>query len=320
MILTPSKKIIRPNSSFRTLDDLRRRKQIRPSDAALRLQATIAVSERGRCLGKETFPCRSFNATWMRIMKLLMLSAEANLNQSGGTELQAMGLVSEDNLYVISTTPSYFDWIGPVIGVGTTAQTPNDTRMEKQMTHGSAAPNASVLTGTTHASQSTTSAVYDNGGKSFANDQYNHYFIEITSGALSGQERIILDTYDSTPDYVVVASTSIGNVAGHFASEPDGVTYKIKTYGMMTHGSVGITEPEDDGDLTSTMTITRTFANGCGETLEVTEFGLKIRMASDIPSGYMYAYPLVVRDVRETAVSIANGQELTLTYTFACEA
>lgn len=318
-IMTPSRKIINPGSRgmFVTLADLRRGKEIKPSDVAINLTMDLSVRDsKKKLIGHERVPCRSFNATWMRILKLLMLPNEASLNQSAGDMLQPMGLVDDENLYVISEADAYFDWIGPVIGVGTTAQTANDTRMEKQITHGSVAPNASVLTGTTHATSSTTERVYDDGNNSFTNNQYNHYFVEITSGALTGEERIIIDTVDSTPDYLRVAYSE---KAGHFASEPDNVTYKIKTYGQMVHGSVGITEPEDDGSLTSTMTITRTFANGCGSTINVTEFGLKIKMSSDLPVGFS-AFPLVIRDVRETAVAVANGQELTLTYTFACEA
>ena len=86
----------------------------------------------------------------------------------------------------------------------------------------------------------------------------------------------------------------------------------------MTHGTTALTAPDDDGDLTSTMTITRTFSNGTGGDMDVTEFGCAFRFANTDVSNY-YFYTLGIHDVR-SAVTIPNGQELTLTYTFSCEA
>ena len=318
MILTPSRKIIDPNSRFRTLADVRRRGAPRPSELAINLMMDLSVRDRrGKLVGHERVPCKSFTASWMEILRMLMLTAPGSLAQSAGATAQTVGVVDGDNLYCLSTTEWFFEWLGPVIGVGTTTPTPGDTKMEKQIMHGTAAPNLSVLTGTTHASVSTVNTVYDNGGNPLTSDQYNHYIIEITSGVLSGEEREIFDTVDSSTDYFTVDLGS-SYPEGSFASEPDGVTYKVKTYGMMTHGSVGISAPADDGSLVSSMAITRTFTNGCGETIDVTEFGLKLRMKAS--TGNTHAYILAVHDVKGTPVSIANGQELTLTYTLACEA
>ena len=317
MILTPSKKIIRPRQSFRTFEDLRRHKQVRESNIAMDLHATIAVSEKGRCLGKETFRCHSFNANWMKIMKMLATPCLGTITNAVNLLEYTAGYTSYNNLLIGQVSSTI---LGPVIGTGTTAQTANDVGMEQQITSGNAAPNASVITGTLRDSVTNISTIYDNGGKSFTNDQYNQYILEITSGAFNGQERIIYDTYDSgTYDYLAMYAASNGTGLFASASPLFSATYKIKTYGMMVYGTVGFTAPEDDGDLTSTMTITRSFANGCGETLDVTEFGLQVRMDSDTGSSN-FICPLVIRDVRETPVSIANGQELTLTYTFACEA
>lgn len=315
-ILTPSKTIIHPKNLFATFEDLKRHRQIDERNVALRLLATVGVNEKGKCIGKETFPCHSFNANWMKIMKMLATPCTGLITNAVNNLEYTAGYVSVNNLLIGQVSSTV---LGPVIGTGTTAQTANDTRMEKQITSGSIAPNASVITGTTHASLSTVDTIYDNGGKSWANDQYNQYILEITSGAFNGQERIIYDSADSTYDYLTMYTTPQGTGLFANAADVDGVTYKIKTYGMMVYGTVGFTAPEDDGDLTSTMTITRSFANGCRTTLDVTEFGLQVRMDTDNTYSY-YICPLVIRDVRETAVSIANGQELTLTYTFACEA
>lgn len=313
-ILTPSRKIIHPRNLFATLDDLKRRKKIRESDIAMDLIATIGVSEKGKCIGKESFRCNSFNANWMRILRYLMADCLGNVVNSMDGETYIAGVVTDNDLNVTKTSNPT---LGPVIGTGTTTHAVTDHNLEQQITNGSVAPVASALTGTTHASSSSQYVIKDDGGNSISNDEYNQYFIELTSGALSGEERIIKDTVDSSPDYFFLYGTDEGY--GGFANDTDvdGVAYKIKSYGMMVHGTVGFTAPEDDGDLVSTITLTRTFANGCGETIDVTEFGLKVC------ASYYGSYsirPLVIRDVKETPVSIANGQELTLTYTFACEA
>jgi len=314
-ILTPSKKIIHPRNVFATLDDLKRRREIKDEDVSIRVTIDACVRDgKGKLVGYEKFPCKSFNANWMKILRYLMADCLGNVVNSMDGETYIAGIVADNDLNVTKTSNPT---LGPVIGTGTTTHAVTDHNLEKQITNGSVAPVASALTGTTHASFSNQYRIYDNGGNPLSNDEYNQYFIELTSGALSGKERIIEDTVDGSPDYFNLYST--GDGYGGFANDTDvdGVAYKIKSYGMMVHGTVGFTAPEDDGDLVSTITLTRTFANGCGETIDVTEFGLKVC------ASYYGSYsirPLVIRDVKETPVSIANGQELTLTYTFACEA
>jgi hypothetical protein len=314
MILTPNRKIIDPRNAIVTLNDLMCKRQQHRKDIALDVMADIAVREKGELVGHEQFRCHSFVSNWMKIMRLMMADCTGDVVNSLDGATYTAGYRSN---YILNITQTAFPTLGPVIGTGTTTQTANDTNLEQQITDGSAAPNASALTGTTHANNSSKFAIYDDGGNSISNDEYNQYFIELTSGAFSGQERIIRNTVDATYDYFVLYEESYGY--GGFANntDVDNVTYKIKSYGMMTHGTVAFTAPEDDGDKTSTMTITRTFANGCGQTLDVTEFGLRLKVP--YTSSYR-VHPLVIRDVKVTPVSIANGQELTLTYTFACEA
>ncbi|MHC4345343.1 MAG: hypothetical protein ACYSUP_11735 [Planctomycetota bacterium] len=314
MILTPNKKIIHPRNASVTLNDLMRRRELHAKNIALDVLADVTVREKGRLVGHEQFRCHSFVSNWMKIMRLMMADCRGDVVNSLDGATYNCG-EREDAILNITQTASVR--LGPVIGTGTTTETANDTNLEQQITEGSAAPTASALTGTTHSSSSTKFNIYDDGGNSISSDQYNQYFIELTSGAFSGQERIIRDTVEASPDRFYLYEEGWGY--GGFANDTDvdNVTYKIKSYGMMTHGTVGFTAPEDDGDKTSTMTITRTFANGCGSTLDVTEFGLLLKVP------YYSSYdirPLVIRDVKVTPVSIANGQELTLTYTFACEA
>jgi len=273
-----------------------------------------------KIVGYEKVPCHSFLKGWMTVMRAMMAHDDVNIpNAYDAYEYEIENQYNSNLRLLIGNNYNYF--CGPVIGTGTTAPAPTDTRMEQQITHGDVAPNGSVLTGTTHASSGNEHTVYDDGGNPFSNDQYNHYILEMTSGPDNGQERIILDTVDSSPDYLGLSrSTSYSyGIYAPLSAEQKSQTYKIKTYGMMNHGLNAITAPEDDGSLTSTMTITRTFANGCGTTINVSEFGCIFIFDNPAHSQY-YTWLLGIRDTKVTPVAVANGQELTLTYTLACEA
>lgn len=314
-ILTPSRKILAASAapSMQTLDKIMKQRINPNMDISLDVHADIVIRDSitKKIVNKRRFRCESFVANFLKILAGKFLQAPYSMTNIANlvhpdTE---MTFYANTDLFLISDVIAEFPFWGPVIGTGTTAPAPGDYKLEEQLTHGEAARNLNAASGTCHAN-SNTITIYDSGAPGWSLDEWNGYFVEITSGALNGEERFVFDT----------AATAVYLYAGvpwqrkqELPSEPDGLTYTIKTYGQLNHGTVGITSPIDDGDLTSSLTITRTFANATGGDVVVTEYGLYANMYRGV-SIYINSSYLLIRDVAEAA-TIQNGQEMTLTYT-----
>ena len=92
--------------------------------------------------------------------------------------------------------------------------------------------------------------------------------------------------------------------------------------GQIEYGAVSVSSVSGSGQTTS-FTISRSFTNVSGATLTVTEIGLAVYMTgfamtnvsthSTVTSDYF----LIAYDIPSSAISVQNGQTLTITYTFS---
>jgi len=127
-------------------------------------------------------------------------------------------------------------------------------------------------------------------------------------------------------------NTSYGIVVGSGAtagSTPSPSTYKLSAQipqgtssGQIEYGAVSLTAVGVSGQ-TSSFTISRSFTNVSGASLSVTEIGLAVYITGfamtnvSTSSAITSDYILISYDIPSSAISVANGQTLTITYTFS---
>ena len=87
--------------------------------------------------------------------------------------------------------------------------------------------------------------------------------------------------------------------------------------GQIEYGAVSVSSVSQSGQTTS-FTISRSFTNVSGATLSVTEIGLVTLIAGWNMGAYSGGtYTLIAYDIPSSAISVQNGQTLTITYTFS---
>ena len=124
------------------------------------------------------------------------------------------------------------------------------------------------------------------------------YGILIGSGATAG----------STP------SPSLSNLV---AQIPQGTSS-----GQIEYGGVTLSSVSGSGQTTS-FTVSRSYTNVSGATLTVTEIGIAVYMTGfamtnvSTHSAVTSDYFLIAYDIPSSAISVQNGQTLTITYTFS---
>jgi len=127
-------------------------------------------------------------------------------------------------------------------------------------------------------------------------------------------------------------NTSYGILVGSGAtagSTPSPLTYKLvaqipqgTSSGQIEYGAVSLSATSTSGQTTS-FTISRSFTNVSGATLSVTEIGLAVQITGfamtnvSTNSAITSDYILISYDIPSSAISVANGQTLTITYTFS---
>jgi hypothetical protein len=127
-------------------------------------------------------------------------------------------------------------------------------------------------------------------------------------------------------------NSSYGIVIGSGAaagSTPSPTAYKLvaqipngTSSGQIEYGAVSVSAVSVSGQTTS-FTISRSFTNVSGSTINVTEIGIivyvtgfnmtTVSTASAVSSDYF----LIAYDIPSSPISIQNGQTLTITYTFS---
>jgi len=127
-------------------------------------------------------------------------------------------------------------------------------------------------------------------------------------------------------------NTSYGILVGSGASAgstPSPSTYKLAAQipqgtssGQIEYGAVSLTAVGVSGQ-TSSFTISRSFTNVSGATLSVTEIGIAVYITGfamtnvSTSSAITSDYILIAYDIPSSAISVQNGQTLTITYTFS---
>jgi len=92
--------------------------------------------------------------------------------------------------------------------------------------------------------------------------------------------------------------------------------------GQIEYGAVSVSSTSTSGQTTS-FTISRSFTNVSGASLSVTEIGLAVYITGfamtnvSTNSAVTSDYILIAYDIPSSAISVANGQTLTITYTFS---
>ena len=87
--------------------------------------------------------------------------------------------------------------------------------------------------------------------------------------------------------------------------------------GQIEYGAVSVSSVSQSGQTTQ-FTISRSFTNVSGATLTVTEIGLVVLMTGWNMGAYASGtYFLIAYDIPSSAISVQNGQTLTVTYTFS---
>jgi len=127
-------------------------------------------------------------------------------------------------------------------------------------------------------------------------------------------------------------NTSYGILVGSGASAgstPSPSTIKLvaeipqgTSSGQIEYGGVSVGSTSTSGQTTS-FTVSRSFTNVSGATLSVTEIGIAVYMTgfamtnTSTNSAVTSDYFLIAYDIPSSAISVQNGQTLTITYTFS---
>jgi len=127
-------------------------------------------------------------------------------------------------------------------------------------------------------------------------------------------------------------NTSYGIVVGSGAtagSVPSATAYKLvaqipqgTSSGQIEYGNTTVGSPSQSGQITQ-FTISRSFTNVSGATITVTEIGLVVYVTGFAMTTVSTAtatasdYFLIAYDIPSSAISVLNGQTLTVTYTFS---
>jgi len=127
-------------------------------------------------------------------------------------------------------------------------------------------------------------------------------------------------------------NSSYGIVVGSGASAgstPSPTAYKLvaqipagTSSGQIEYGATSVGSPSQSGQITS-FTISRSFTNVSGATLTVTEIGIIVYVTGFAMTTVSAAtamssdYFLIAYDIPSSAISVQNGQTLTVTYTFS---
>ena len=101
------------------------------------------------------------------------------------------------------------------------------------------------------------------------------------------------DTAVTISDYALATKIAHGTGTGQ-------LQYSVETFGAPTTDAAG-----------STWIASRVFTNGSGDSVTIKEIGLIVQQYIDA-----YCYFLIARDVLASPVTLANGETVTLNYTF----
>jgi len=137
------------------------------------------------------------------------------------------------------------------------------------------------------------------------------------NGASGGTMAVTAASGNSTYGIVIGSGASAGSTPSPtlynlVAQIPNGTSS-----GQIEYGAVSVSSVSQSGQTTS-FTISRSFTNVSGATITVTEIGIVVLMTGWNMGAYASGtYFLIAYDIPSSAISVQNGQTLTITYTFS---
>jgi len=145
------------------------------------------------------------------------------------------------------------------------------------------------------------------------------------NGASGGTMAINAPSGNDSYGIVIGSGAAAGSTPSPFASNLTAKIPQGTASGQIEYGATSVSTASVSGQTTS-FTITRSFTNVSGATINVTEIGIIAYLtgwAMAVSSGGAPAvsessdYFLIAYDIPSSAISLQNGQTLTITYTFS---
>jgi hypothetical protein len=146
----------------------------------------------------------------------------------------------------------------------------------------------------------------------------------VINGASGGTMAITAPSGNTSYGIVIGSGASAGSTPSPSAYKLSAQIPQGTSSGQIEYGAVTLNSPTLSGQTTS-FTISRSFTNVSGATLTVTEIGIIAyltgwamqQVVSGTTSPTSSDYTLIAYDIPSSAISVQNGQTLTITYTFS---
>ena len=142
------------------------------------------------------------------------------------------------------------------------------------------------------------------------------------NGASGGTMALTAPSGNSLYGIVIGSGASAGSTPSPMAFNLVAQIPNGTSSGQIEYGAVSLTKPATSGQITQ-FTISRSFTNVSGSTINVTEIGLVVyvtgfaMMGTTSGTAVSSDYFLIAYDIPSSAIAVQNGQTLTITYTFS---
>ena len=144
------------------------------------------------------------------------------------------------------------------------------------------------------------------------------------NGASGGTMAITAPSGNATYGIVIGSGASAGSTPSPFANALTSEIPNGTSSGQIEYGAMSVSTVSVSGQASS-FTISRSFTNVSGSTITVTEIGIIAYLtgwamsasSGGAPVNVSSDYVLIAYDIPSSAITIQNGQTLTITYTFS---
>jgi stage V sporulation protein SpoVS len=142
------------------------------------------------------------------------------------------------------------------------------------------------------------------------------------NGASGGTMALTAPSGNSSYGIVIGSGASAGSTPSPTANNLIAQIPNGTSSGQIEYGAVSVGAVSQSGQITQ-FTISRSFTNVSGATITVTEIGLVVNVTGfamvtvSTHTAVSSDYFLIAYDIPSSAISVQNGQTLTITYTFS---
>jgi len=144
------------------------------------------------------------------------------------------------------------------------------------------------------------------------------------NGASGGTMAVTAPSGNTSYGIVVGSGASAGSTPSPSAPYLKAQIPQGISSGQLEYGAVSVSTASVSGQTTS-FTITRSFTNVSGATINVTEIGIIAyltgwamqQVVSGTTSSHVLRLHAIAYDIPSSAIAVQNGQTLTITYTFS---